>query len=181
MVSMRGQTSPWPKFTCDFIWFKVGEFATMVCKESQWWESYILAPIICECCDDCISFLIWNQFSLNKCSKGNIIQRMCLLPNSLQSSVTTSLKDRDFGSVTLGLATYFENFLQTLLSLTTQWIMSRSSGNIHPAFLYAAISWSFCLCLFILCTCCTALKEQSSCFLSSRKRIPSSSPRATSI
>ena len=43
----------------------------------------------------------------------SIIQRMCFVQNSLKSSVTTSLKDRDFGSTTRSLATDLENFWQT--------------------------------------------------------------------
>ena len=72
--------------------------------------------------------------------KESIIQRMYLQPSSLGSSVTTSLRDHDFGNINFGLAIDLLHFGQTLWSLTAQCIIFRSSGDILPVFLYAAIS-----------------------------------------
>ena len=64
-----------------------------------------------------------------------IIHSMYLESNSLRSSITTSLKDCDFGNVILGLATDLLNFWQTLQSLTTRRIVFQRSEDIHSAFM----------------------------------------------
>ena len=93
--------------------------------------------------------------------KESIIQRMYLQPSSLGSSVTTSLRDHDFGNINFGPAIDLLHFWQTLWSLTAQCIIFRSSGDILPVFLYAAISWSFYLWQLFSWTFLMTLKEQS--------------------
>ena len=56
------------------------------------------------------AFLFGINFPWINHVKESIIHNMYLESNSLRYSVTTSLKDQDFGNVTLGLATNLLNF-----------------------------------------------------------------------
>ena len=67
------------------------------------------------------AFLFIMSFPCMHRVNESIIHRMYLDPNSLRSKVTTSLKTRDLGNITWGLATNLLNLWLSLQSFTTWW------------------------------------------------------------